>query len=155
MYNFAVIFGFSNLSHNRLWEGVAIVAIYMLYIQIIAPAPRILDAMREIESEHEGMKVCPCQGYVNAEMIAMLTTSLESLEIRPPNYPRPYHNFHCLRSRLWSHLSTLRYMEKRAHNHYRLRLHQYSLGDHRDYHVSEEIQTPLRRPQSFAEAHGI
>ena len=49
------------LTLNRLWEGVAIVAIYMLYIQIVAPVPQILGAMREIESQNERMKVRPHQ----------------------------------------------------------------------------------------------
>lgn len=50
------------LTSQRLYEGVAIVAVFLFYVQVIAPNPRIGAALYQIESENPVERV---RGYAS------------------------------------------------------------------------------------------
>lgn len=46
------------LTFRRLYEGIAIVAVFLFYVQVIAPNSRIGAALYAIESQNPEERVC-------------------------------------------------------------------------------------------------
>lgn len=143
MFVFAVSRADEKLTLQRLWEGVAIVAIYMLYIHIVAPAPRNVDSMREVELQAEGMRVS-LESFDDATFL--LTISTESMEVCLPNHSCTNHHFRRFRDRRERDLPAVENTQECSDRYQHPCLDQHSLGDRRGHHVSEKVQELSPRP---------